>query len=179
MSFDSQIKVKATIILSYNTFKFKPWNIFFKFMLGLLWLPLVSLKMVVYIQLLFFHVILTDADWQWDFSWASSSLTDFSLHRNIVKSTMVEYKGIRSINSRISGLTLMFGFPKTNLYSILEILLYAHTLDFGGVISEVVYFNLPYIENKNLRERGKTWWLSHYDFIIFLSFIPNLICDYF
>lgn len=44
---------------------------------------------------------------------------------------------------------------KSNLYSILEILLPIHAPIHDGVTNEVVYFNLPYVANRNLSERGK------------------------
>lgn len=67
----------------------------------------------------------------------------------------MEYKGFQSIKSGIGGLGLRFGFPKTNLYSLLEVLFPAHALIPYGDTNEVVYFNLPYTENTNLSERGK------------------------
>lgn len=73
---------------------------------------------------------------------------------------MVKYKGLWFMKSWISGIVLGSSFPKTNSYLVLEVLLHIHMLINGGVTNKVVYLNLPYMANRNLRKNGKIGSLS-------------------
>jgi hypothetical protein len=56
----------------------------------------------------------------------------------------------------MKGVALRSGLPKTNLYYVLDNLVHCQVPSTGGPTSEVIFFNLPKIENKNLRDRDRT-----------------------